>query len=80
MNWITDWSEISENERYIVCSIAAKADDLHTLYLYKPEIMLGWQVKRLMAKCYAALPMPEFKGLNENKHEDHRSNLLAMDS
>lgn len=59
--WITDWAYIVGEEMYVVCSINQRADK--TFYLATPQLMIGWQVSRLMAKCYAALPMPEFKGL-----------------
>ncbi len=58
--WITDWSEIGDDTKYIVCPINS-APGGSPLYLGQPiGRMTGWEVKRLMAKCYAALEMPEF--------------------
>lgn len=56
--WITDWAFIVAKEKYIVCPINSSDG---RFYLGQPSgIFLGWQVQRLMEKCYAALPMPEF--------------------
>lgn len=62
-DWITDWSKIEDNKKYLVCPINSKVTD-GTLYLGQPTaIESGWKVKRYMEKCYAALPVPEFKGI-----------------
>ncbi len=64
MEWITDWSGIGDKTDYIVCPINARPDGI--LYLGQPTgRMLGWQVKRLMERCYAALEAPIFLGLPE---------------
>ena len=62
--WITDWSLIDQDEKYIVCPIVASADK--SLYLGQPSTMLGHQVRGLMEKFYVALPMPEFN--NQTVH------------
>ncbi len=56
--WITDWNEIAEHRQYIACCIGQNAAG--NFYLYQPNIYAGWQVKRLMKDCYAAIPMPQF--------------------
>lgn len=58
--WITDWSMIDDNAKYVVFAIGAK-DDKST-YLYRPEVATGWQVKQRLAGCYAAIPMPDWNG------------------
>ncbi len=63
--WITSWDEVADDGKYIVCCIGQRDDK--TMYLYKPEMNVGWQVKRLMQGCYAALPMPEFQGITSGK-------------
>lgn len=55
--WVYEWSTIEDKARYIVCAIGSGHAGL---YLYRPELLDGWQVKRLMPRCYAALPMPAF--------------------
>ena len=60
--WITDWSEIGDQTEYLVRPINARQD--RTLYLGRPTgILKGWEVKRLTPRCYAALEMPEWRGL-----------------
>lgn len=61
MEWITDPTTVDGNDRYLVLAIGQR-DDKST-YLYEPQVLLGWQFKRLTAGCYAAIPMPEWKGL-----------------
>jgi hypothetical protein len=56
--WIMDWTEISDSHRYIACAIGKKFDGSY--YLYRPAILEGWQVKRLLGDCYAAMEMPVF--------------------
>lgn len=55
--WIVDWSLLVSNKRYLCCAIGTSKEGC---YLYHPEILLGWRVKRLMPKCYAAVEMPAF--------------------
>lgn len=67
--WIANWDEIDKDKTYIVCPIH-EFKDRGTLYLANPgSFMLGWQVKRLMAGCYAALEKPPFsmKAKSEEK-------------
>lgn len=61
MKWIIDSAEVGDNEALIVCAIRACRGK--RTYLYKPELMRGWEFKRLLAGCYAAIPMPEWQGL-----------------
>lgn len=60
MNWITDQQSVSRDAAYIVMAIGQRADK--STYLYNPQVMSGWQFQRLMRGCYAAIPMPEWKG------------------
>ncbi len=64
MNWITDWNEIHESATYITCAVGVSRTD-GSFYLYEPQLLLGWQVKRLMEKVYAALPCPPFTKTKE---------------
>jgi hypothetical protein len=57
---VTDYAELVDAQRYIVCPINARADG--TLYLGQPRSEDGWAIKRLTKGCYAALAMPEFNG------------------
>lgn len=61
-DWITDWAEIDNDGNYIVCPINVLSDGI--LYLGHPiRRLAGWEVKRLMPRCYAALSTPLFKKL-----------------
>ena len=61
MEWISDWSKIHDDKKYVVCPINQRSN-IGFYYLGQPSgIQLGWQVKRLLPKCYVALLMPEFK-------------------
>ena len=60
--WITDWDQIDPNESYIVCAINQDKDGRQ--WLGHPSFLRGWQVKRMMERCYAALRYPEFPGLD----------------
>ncbi len=58
MSWITDWSEIGNDTLYLIQPVNGRPDG--TLYLGSPPAVLhGWQVKRLMKGCYAALELPD---------------------
>ncbi len=58
-SWIVDWSDITDRRQYAVAPINAR--DNGELYLGgRLEMMIGWQVKRLRERCYAALEMPQF--------------------
>jgi hypothetical protein len=62
LKWITNWEEIDNQKKYITCPINTRDDG--SLYLAHPSGMyMGWAVRRLMERCYAALEMPEFKGV-----------------
>jgi hypothetical protein len=56
---IVDWSEIDEQERYIVFPVNQYANQ-PMLYLGNPNTMAGWMVKRLTPFCYVAMPIPDF--------------------
>jgi hypothetical protein len=61
-DWVTDWAEIEDDGNYIVCLINVRQDGI--LYLGHPiRRLAGWEVKRLMPRCYAALSTPLFKKL-----------------
>jgi len=57
--WITDWTTVDDKQRYIVFPVQQQANH-DDLYLGRPELMFGWQLKRLMSLCYVALPLPAF--------------------
>lgn len=61
MGWITDWAQITDEDvYYIVCPINQRGDG-GPLYLGQPiGRMAAWQVRRLLPRCYAALPCPPF--------------------
>jgi hypothetical protein len=50
--WIADWSKIRDDWRYIVAPLNSD------LSIVQPNFLLGWQVKRLIEKCYVAMPCP----------------------
>ena len=57
--WITDWTRIDDARKYFVCPINQGNDG--ALYLGSPiGVRHGWEVKRLMSRCYAAIEFPEF--------------------
>lgn len=57
--WITDWEEIDDDAKYVVCPVIQKNGKRS---LAQPVgTQAGWEVKQLMAGCYAALECPEFK-------------------
>jgi hypothetical protein len=60
MTWITDWDLIEDSRKYVVAAIAERQDK-RGFYLYEPKFAQGWQVKQLLKRCYAALPVPTFK-------------------
>lgn len=77
MEWITDWSRIILDEKYLVCPINAREDK--TLYLAQPiGFKNGWEVVRLMEGCYTALLTPKWDGIIRRStahvpaHEDNR--------
>ena len=56
--WITDWSDIGDDTAYLVQPVNARPGG--TLYLgAPPQVIRGWQVKRLTRGCYAALEVPD---------------------
>ena len=58
--WIMDWAEVQDDARYIVCPVY-KSELSGKLMLSQPVGMhRGWEVKRYLEGCYAALPCPEF--------------------
>lgn len=61
MDWIISHPNaiVDVNKTYIVFAIGGGE---HT-YLYEPQVRSGWQFKNLTAGCYAAIPMPEWKGM-----------------
>ena len=61
MKWITDWDEIDEHEVYLVCPLNGPPGDVR---LGRPVgFQQGWEVKRLLKRCYAAISLPHFSGL-----------------
>lgn len=64
--WIYDWSQIKDGSVYFVTSINDWNGRL-SLGKLKDCILSGWQVKRLMPKCYAALEiqLPTHEELKE---------------
>lgn len=48
MRWIERWSDIDGDRAYIVMAKLPNGD------LYQPQILTGWQVKRLMEGVYSA--------------------------
>jgi len=55
--WITHWEEICKDDSYIVCPVNAGTEG--HLYLGQPiGILKGWEVVRLMERCYVALACP----------------------
>jgi hypothetical protein len=73
MEWIVDLKTVEDNKRYIVFAIANKHFGVgsgkvsNETYVYMPQILFGWQCKRLLQGCYAALEMPEWTGLTGKK-------------
>ncbi len=68
--WVIDWSDIGEDTCYLVRPVHARPDG--ALYLGSPpQVIFGWQVKRLMEGCYAAMeipdPEPALRRLRERK-------------
>jgi hypothetical protein len=66
--WIVDHALIDDDASYIVCAIGQR-DDKST-YLYKTQTCLGWQFKQRLAGCYAAIPMPQWKGLPDVRKQE----------
>ncbi len=60
MSYIVDWTGIVENNGYYIVFPINGHLDGHLYLGSRPEVMLGWQVKRLRQGCYAALPKPTF--------------------
>lgn len=62
MEWIFEFNALGDYDKFIVCSINQERPQggKESFYLAGPTIAFGWQVKRLMPRCYAALPIPEF--------------------
>jgi hypothetical protein len=48
MRWIKQWSSIEGDKTYLVMAL------LPSMELYQPQILTGWQVKRLMEGVYLA--------------------------
>lgn len=61
MTWITDWTLLQDDKTYIACPLYQHGQD--PIYLGQPIIgfLKGWEVKRLLPKCYAAIELPPFQ-------------------
>ena len=59
--WIVDHALIDGEAMYVVCAIGMRSDK--TTYLYEAQLLTGWQFKNRLAGCYAAIPMPQWKGI-----------------
>lgn len=62
-DWITDWDLIEDDKTYLLCAINTRGDGGTYLAGSSLNMLKGWAVRRLMPRCYAALPMPEWRGL-----------------
>lgn len=67
--WITNHDDIQDHQNYVVMAIGIKVDGRES-YLYDAQAMLGWQYKRLRKNCYAALALPMWAGLPEERVEE----------
>lgn len=57
-NYILNYDDADGDAQYIVFAIGVKANK--STYIYNPQIMPGWQFKRLLAGCYVGLLMPKW--------------------
>lgn len=76
--WTMDWAEVQDDARYVVCPVY-KSTLSGRLMLSQPVgLYKGWEVKRHLEGCYAALPCPEFnpQDSKETNVEPAASNLM----
>ena len=63
--WIKSWSLLKHNQQYLVLVIQSRArDDMH-LFLYAPQILLGWQIVGLKEGLYIATEFHPPRSLDE---------------
>lgn len=61
--WIVDYSVANGDSKYVAFAIGVRQEG--GTYLHNPEILTGWQLKRRIPGCYAAIEMPEWSSCNE---------------
>ena len=55
--WILTWDQLDEGSMYLVCAVNVGLTGKP--YLGRPTgILPGWEVRQLMERWYAALPIP----------------------
>ncbi len=59
--YITNYDDADGDEQYIVFAIGVTVNK--STYIYNPQIMSGWQFKRLLPNCYVGLLMPKWESL-----------------
>jgi hypothetical protein len=59
-SWIWNWSKIESGKEYLVCQIAFTPKGVKKI-LHHAQILLGWEVTRLLEGSYLALPIPDEK-------------------
>ena len=57
-SWVWTWESIDPDATYIACALNMPANGSGAMYLGRPQLLKGWQVSRLMPKCYAAIACP----------------------